>query len=475
MSEQSEKTVPDGIWEKAVALYRGTLVTEAERSQMERHFPQFLSKKIEGGEFLIGVADETQSEWFTPLYARPLEQAISALLPGGNLHVRFVVDKSAAKDIHKLVEAQKLKNMVKETSRPRQSSAFSSTVPLNESYTFESFVRGPSNSIAYATATAVAKKLGSTTYNPLFIYGGTGLGKTHLMQAIGNHVRSVDPSKSVCYITAEIFLNKYIEAVTNDSMRSFRDRYRNIDLLLIDDVQFIAGKRQFQEEFFNTFNALRDFDKQIVMTSDVSPKNLEGLEERLSSRFQQGVAIEIESPSYETRLAILTLKARLSHHIIKEEILQFIAENIRSHVRALEGALMLVVTFMDANPGLDITNDILSHLLRDLIDKEQELKRLSIDDIVKAVCTYYRVTEKEIRSSERPQPLATARQVAMFLARKLTGYSLQTIATNLDKKHCTVLYGTQTIQKRIDVEPELKHTLEEITAQLGRRPSELFE
>jgi chromosomal replication initiator protein len=295
------------------------------------------------------------------------------------------------------------------------------------------------------------------------------------MQAIGHHVMQRDPSKSVCYITSETFLNEYINALSNKDIEAFRKRYRNIDLLLLDDVQFIGGKQQFQEEFFNTYSNLMTCGKQVIMTCDVPPKRLSNLEERLITRFQQGIVIEIESPSYETRLAILKLKAKNCRYRIPEEIFTYIGENIKSSVRAMEGALNLIIRFMDANPGMEINHQIAHMLLKEHIEDEVIIKRLSIDDIVKAVCSTYDVTYSDILSNNRTQPLATARQVAMFLARKLTGNSLPSVANAFKRNHTTVLHGTQSVQKRIDVEYDLKKTIEQITEQLGRKPSELFD
>ena len=348
-----------------------------------------------------------------------------------------------------------------------------STMPMHENYTFENFVKGPSNSFAHAAATAVAKGPGRTSYNPLFIYGGTGLGKTHLMEAIGHYVLDRHPEMSVCYITSETFLNEYVNALQNDAMHAFRERYRKVDLLLLDDVQFIAGKQQIQEEFFNTFNSLLGLRKQVVMTSDVAPKDLKGCEERLTGRFQQGMVVEIESPSYETRLAILKSKALAGQHLIPDEILKFIAENIRSHVRAIEGALNRVVTFVDLNHDIPLTLEIAQHLLKDSIEEEKTIKDLTVDEIMRTVALAYGVKMEDILSKERTQTLVTPRQVAMFLSCKLTTRSLQEIGRSFGKTHATVYHGAQTIQKRIDVESELRKTVENITSQLGRNPSEL--
>jgi chromosomal replication initiator protein len=259
-------------------------------------------------------------------------------------------------------------------------------------------------------------------------------------------------------------------------MQAFRERYRKVDVLLLDDVQFIADKRQFQEEFFNTFSSLMTYRKQVVMTSDVAPKDLKGCEERLIGRFQQGMAVEIEAPSYETRLAILKFKVKMqsSGRIIPEEILKYIAENIRSHVRALEGAVSRVITFMALNTSIPMTLEIVQHLLKDSIEQEKTIKDLTVEEIMKVVADFYGVTLSDILSSQRTQTLVTPRQVAMYLSYKLTTRSLVEIGRSFGKTHATVYHGAQTIQKRIDVENELRKTVENITSQLGRNPSELM-
>ena len=279
MDEESKKRDED-LWKKIVVFCRGMMEREEDRSKMDRFFPQFVSHRFVDGEFLIGVSGETEVDWFTPLYAKLIEQALEATGQSG-VKVKFVVDFDAA-------PTPPPKMSYGGTSRPsasapvaakpvQRSNPFSSTLPLDPLYTFENFVRGPSNSFAYAIATAVAKSPESNNYNPLFIYGGTGLGKTHLMESIGNYINEHNAEKSVCYITSETFLNKYVEALANASVNEFRARYRNVDVLLIDDVQFIAGKEKIQEEFFNTFTQLMIYNKRVVLTSDVPPKDLSGL------------------------------------------------------------------------------------------------------------------------------------------------------------------------------------------------------
>lgn len=472
---QTEKTARVDLWVLTVALYKMSLTSSEDIGRWDRHAASFASHELEGDRFVIGVTDQYAADYYASLYSEPLRVALIQAGAQPDIKVEFsVTEKAKEIEREKREKEEVIKRAQPEDIQHVKRTSFASTVPLNPNYTFDNFVKGPSNSFAYAIASAIAKEPGGNTNNPFFVWGGAGLGKTHLMQAIGHYVMQRDPSKSVCYITSETFLNEYLNAISNNDGDSFRKRYRNIDLLLLDDVQFIGGKRQFQEEFFNTYNNLMTYGKQVVMTCDVPPKRLNNIEERLITRFQQGIVIEIESPSYETRLAILKSKAKNCRHRIPEEIFTFIGENIKSSVRAMEGALNLIGKFMDANPGMEINSQIARVLLKEHIEEEVTIRRLSIDEIVKAVCSTYSVTYAEILSNTRTQPLATARQVAMFLARKLTGNSLPTVASEFKRNHTTVLHGSQVIQKRIDVEPELKKTIELITEQLGRKPSELF-
>ncbi len=480
----------DMFWHLLLEKVRSYLGSEQEKSRIDRYLHGVTSHMLEDGRYVIGVPEQIQAELFAPLYTKPLEKALMELGAGDGIEVKFIVrdENSGHVELSPNILYGDRGDKKEEKAnaapadvdphphaKPPMVRGIPSTMPLHENYTFDNFVRGPSNSFAHAAAKAVAKGPGRTSYNPLFIYGGTGLGKTHLMEAIGHQVLKENPSASVCYITSETFLNEYVNAIANDSMPAFRERYRNVDVFLLDDVQFIAGKKQFQEEFFNTFSSLMLYHKQIVMTSDVAPKDIKDCEERLIGRFQQGMAVEIETPTYETRLAILKFKAHGTQHVIPDEILNYIAEHIRSHVRAIEGALLRVVTYMDINPGLPLTVEILSHLLKDSIEEEETIKDLTVNQIIKTVAEFYNVTVDEISSDRRTQTLVTPRQVAMFLSRKLTSLSFPEIAKVFDKTHATVHHGMQAIQKRMDVESELRRALEQITVKLGRKYTDITE
>ena len=477
----SETRNLSSVWNVLSKSYYSTLASPAEIKRWELHSPQFLTPSLVGNEFRIGVSEELKRDWFTQLYAKPLEETIGKIGLGEGIHVVFEVVKK--EEIKKKVEVPRIQPAPSVPDKPaakgaavRRARTLPSTLPLLENYTFENFVRGPSNSFAHAAATAVAKGLGRTDYNPLFIWGGTGLGKTHLMEAIGHYVMKNNPEASVCYITSEAFLNEYVNALASATQPAFRARYRKYDLLLIDDVQFIVGKKNFQEEFFNTISSLLIYNKQIVMTCDQAPKELQGgLEDRLISRFQQGMVVEIESPSYETRLAILKSKMQARHRLIDDEILMYIADNIRSHVRAIEGALSRVTTFIDVNPDTPLTVDVAKYLLKDMIEEEVTIKNITPEAIISAVAEHYGLSVKDLKAPGRQQALVQPRQVAMFLACKLTTDSLLSIGKAFERKHTTVFYGSQQIQTRLSVEQDLKNEIAQLVTKLGRQVSDVLE
>ena len=449
------------MWEKAKTIYLATLQSANEKSQVDRYLSMITSVTSKDGNFTICTANTYAADYLKDNYSDRLRKCLELVSNGLDIHLEFKCDVHSKPAI---VVPQSVRG---QGAKPVRISTFISTMALNDEYTFDEFVRGPSNSFALAAALAVVKNPGKSGYNPLFIHGGTGLGKTHLMQAIGNELRRLDPSLAICYLTAEEYLNEYVNYMKENNIPAFRNKYRNVDVLLIDDVQFFQKGKQIQEEFFNTFNALQQAKKQIVMTSDVAPKNLPAIEARLISRFEGGMLQEIESPSYETRLAILKKKAEGIDCNVPLSALEFIADNIKSHVRAMEGALGKVSVFLSSFPGTDFNNDILAHLLKDFIEKEQSLRKLSIEEIQTAVSKKYNVSMAQILSSERTQSIVTPRQLAMYIARKFTTKSLPEIAKLFDKTHATIIHGVRNIEKRLDVEDDLKITLEEILSEFG--------
>jgi chromosomal replication initiator protein len=337
---------------------------------------------------------------------------------------------------------------------------------LNPAHTFASFVVGANSQFAHAACEAVAKKSG-IGYNPLFIYGGPGLGKTHLMQAIGHELLSRQPGSRVIYLTCEKFTNEFIDAVRRGDIEKFRRRYRSSDVLLIDDVQFLAGKERSQEEFFHTFNTLLDGRNQVVLTCDRPACEIKSLEPRLISRFECGLTVEMQPPQIETRMAILKKKSHDWKVRVDESVLVFLAEKIRTNVRRLEGALMRVATYASL-AGESVTVEKVEHLLKDLI-REEASRQVSIDAIQKAVAEHYDVRLADMTSRRRPASIAFPRQIAMYLSRSLTKGSLMEIGEAFGgRDHGTVIHACKKVGEKIDDEPGLKESIARIESQLRR-------
>jgi chromosomal replication initiator protein len=337
---------------------------------------------------------------------------------------------------------------------------------LNPAHTFSSFVVGANSQFAHAACEAVATKSG-VGYNPLFIYGGPGLGKTHLMQAIGHELLRRQPGSRVVYLTCEKFTNEFIDAIRRGDIEKFRRRYRSSDVLLIDDVQFLAGKERSQEEFFHTFNTLLDGRNQVVLSSDRPACEIKSLEPRLISRFECGLTVEMQPPQMETRMAILKKKAMDWKVRVDESVLSFLAEKIRTNVRRLEGALMRVATYASL-AGESVTVEKVEHLLRDLI-REEASRQVSIDAIQKAVAEHFDVRLADMTSRRRPASIAFPRQVAMYLSRSLTKGSLMEIGEAFGgRDHGTVIHACKKVAGKVDEEPGLKESIARIESQLRR-------
>lgn len=340
------------------------------------------------------------------------------------------------------------------------------TAQLNPRFTFENFVVGGSNRFSFAACEAVSKKPGHV-YNPLFIWGGTGLGKTHIMQAIGNALARQRPDACIRYVSTEKFMNEMIQAIQRGTTFDFRRTYRSADLLLIDDIQFLAGKESTQEEFFHTFNTLYDAHKQIVITSDRPPRELRDLEERLVSRFNWGLVSDIQSPDFETRVAILRRKAEVERINIPDDVLLLLAERISKNVRELEGSLVRLSALASLT-GRIIDQGLCVEFLRDLLE-EQEERDVDMPRITKAVGKRFGVTVDAIKSKRRTNAIAKPRQVAMFICKRLTGASLSEIGGFFDRDHTTVLYACEKVETLRSSDGELQRALDELIQEL--RPS----
>ena len=335
---------------------------------------------------------------------------------------------------------------------------------LNRKYTFDTFVVGTGNRFAHAAALAVAEAPGKA-YNPLFLYGGVGLGKTHLMHAIGHFVLEHNPKAKVLYLTSEKFTNEFINAIMNNRGEAFRNKYRNIDVLLIDDIQFIAGKEQTQEEFFHTFNSLQEESKAIIISSDRQPKEIATLEERLRSRFEWGLTTDIQPPDLETRIAILFKKAKAENLDIPNEAMVYIANNINTNVRELEGALIRVVAFSSLM-NQDISVHLAAEALKDIIPSEST-RIISIEKIQRKVAEFYGLRTEDFKERKRTKAVAYPRQVAMYLSRELTDFSLPKIGEAFGgRDHTTVLHAHDKILKTTHQDPELNKIIKVLTEKI---------
>lgn len=337
---------------------------------------------------------------------------------------------------------------------------------LNKRFTFDNFIVGKSNEFCFAACMAVSKSPGRV-YNPLFIYGGVGLGKTHIMQAIGNAIRENRPDASIRYLSSERFMNEMIQSIKRGTTFDFKQRYRSADVLLIDDIQFLAGKESTQEEFFHTFNTLYDSHKQIVIISDRPPRELQDLEERLVSRFNWGLVTDMNAPDFETRAAILRRKADQEDLVITDDVIYLIATRITNNVRELEGSLIRLSAFASLT-GSAITTDLAEEFLKDLMDDQVE-QRVEIPDITKVVAHHFGLSVDALKSKRRTSAIAHARQVAMYLCRKLTGASLMEVGRRFGgRDHTTVLYACDKIDQAQSRDGDLRQVLEDLVRKIKR-------
>lgn len=401
----------------------------------------------------IGVSNTIYQIWIEENFMVPLKESILAVL--GHLPaIRFQVTEGRAR------EAMPPPEEPEDSHNGRHPGV----IGLNPGYDFESYVVGSSNELAHAAAQAVANAPGKT-YNPLFIHGGVGLGKTHLMHAIGNSVVRRGKTPKVCYVTSEQFTNEFIDAVQKSSLPRFRRKYRSLDVLLIDDVQFLGGKDRTQEEFFHTFNSLFDGRKQIVLTSDRPASEMRDLEERLVSRFEWGLSAELMPPDIETRIAILRKKLAVMKVAVGDDVLYFLAKRITNNVRRLEGALLRVAAFASLS-GKPPTVETVEPKLRDLLQEENR-RSVSIEAIQKRVAEVFDLRPSDMTSKKRPASIARPRQVAMYLARRLTKASLQEIGAAFGgRDHGTVLHACSAVADRIASDSTLKQKVDFLEREL---------
>lgn len=464
-----------GMWQSVLG--------ELEVSVTRAHFSTWLKPTYiisnEAGHVIVGVPNIFNKQWMENKYHGQVKAALSKLDPKiQTVEYKVVAKSGVASPLSNETALSSVRNpkRVEPTARhepaPRRGEQISfSTIPspqsnLNPRYTFDSFVVGSSNDFAHAACQAVAKSPG-TKYNPLFIYGGVGLGKTHLMQAVGNEILRKNPSKRIEYVTIEGFTNEFINSISKKKNESFVEKYRNVDVLIIDDMQFLAGKEKTQDEFFHTFNALHQANKQIIISSDKPPKQLVMLEDRLISRFEMGITVDIQSPDLETRSAIIQSKATSKGIVLPLEIVEYIARHAQSNIRELEGTLTKVLADLDYNGG-EPTLARMTHLLAADVASRPKLRPISPKTIIERVATYFDLQAADICGIKRDKEIVVPRQITMYLMREELALSFPKIAAAVGgRDHTTAMHSVSKIEKQVELDDNLRGDIAAIRERLG--------
>ena len=439
------------IWENA----QDAIKSQVGEASYETWFTGLRPTEKSSDTLKIEAPDEFFKNWLADRYSNIIQNIVNQLA-GANIIIEFAVSSSVIEDTHTMPVLQENRTVSANTHNR-------SIHETQQRFSFNNFVVGPGNRFAYAASLAVAESP-AKAYNPLFIYGSVGLGKTHLMQATTGYIQKYHPQLKHCYISSEQFTNELINAIRHKTTIQFRQKYRNIDVLLIDDIQFIAGKESTQEEFFHTFNTLHENRKQIIICSDRPPKEISNLEERLVSRFTWGLITDIQPPDFETRVAILRKKLELETTKVPDDVIYFIAEQIKTNIRELEGALIRVVAcslLEDRSISLDMAKNVLKDMVK------ESVKIISVEMIQKQVSEFFNINIVELKSSRRHKHLVLPRQVAMYLTRKLTKHSLPEIGNTFGgKDHTTVMHSCKKIEQVLTNDPELRRTVEQLTTSL---------
>ncbi|WP_062201399.1 chromosomal replication initiator protein DnaA [Massilibacterium senegalense] len=445
----------DDLWEKVLAEIR----EKVSKPSFETWFKQTSAHALLEDSIVVSAPNEFTKGWLESRYSEFISQIIEDLT-GAPLEIKFTAPPGDGEKEFDL-EAPKPMINVDGTESP------DAKTMLNPKYTFDTFVIGQGNRFAHAASLAVAEAP-AKAYNPLFIYGGVGLGKTHLMHAIGHYVIEHKPNAKVVYLASEKFTNEFINSIRDNKTVEFRNKYRNVDVLLIDDIQFLAGKEQTQEEFFHTFNALHEESKQIVISSDRPPKEIPTLEDRLRSRFEWGLITDITPPDLETRIAILRKKAKAEGLDIPNEVMLYIANQIDTNIRELEGALIRVVAYSSLNKK-DINASLAAEALKDIIPS-QKPRVVTVHDIQRVVGEQYQVKLEDFQAKKRTKSVAFPRQIAMYLSRELTDLSLPKIGDEFGgRDHTTVIHAHEKITNLMKEDPTFQEEIENLIQQIKNR------
>ncbi len=433
----------ESLWSRLLAVVEGQVPASA----MESWLRPCRLLTVEGDRLRVAAPNRSTRDWIGQHHVDIIEAAARSLL-GGNPRVSVETEAEPGRP----------------ATRPRGCGPGAGLSDLTPRYTFESFVVGRSNQFAQAACQAVAE-LPGTAYNPLFLYGGVGLGKTHLLHAVGHEMTRLHPSRRLLYISSERFTNELINAIRYDRTGEFRARYRNIDLLLIDDIQFIAGKERTQEEFFHTFNDLYETHKQIVVSSDATPKEIPELEDRLRSRFEWGLIADIQPPDFETRVAILKKRAEIDRIRLPEDVAYLMASRIKTNIREIEGSLTRIGAFSSVT-GRQMTVELAEEVLADLWGGEE--KMVTIEHIQRRVSEFFGLKLGDMRTRTRTKTVAFPRQIAMYFARQLTHASLTEVGRAFDKDHTTVLHAVTKVTALMREDPSFKKTVDTLAESVAR-------
>ena len=446
------------IWASAQAILRGMLNQDI----YNLWFASLRATALDGDIITIEVPNDFSEVWLKDNYLGLLRDALGQA-SGQPLEIKFHAANTAA-PIRPFADTSKTERAAPVETVERGAPA--KDLPFNPKNTFDTFVVGNNNTFAHAASMAVAQSPGKS-YNPLFLYGGVGLGKTHLLHAIGHYVSTHKKGAKVTYVSTEKFTNEFIDAIQNNQLVKFRRKYRQTDVFLIDDIQFLSGKERIQEEFFHTFNTLHESRKQIVLTCDRPASEIQGLEQRLVSRFEWGLVTDLQPPDVETRLAILRKKEKIMGVELPEEVLNFLAQRIRTNIRRLEGALVRVSSFA-ALTGKRVTIEVAEGLLREVLHEEGRFT-INIDVIQKKVAEHFDIRLADMTSKRRPENIAFPRQIAMYLARQMTESSLNTIGEAFGgRDHGTVLHACRLVKDRMQVDSQVRQAVQYLEKLLMR-------
>jgi chromosomal replication initiator protein len=453
------------VWENCLQFIQQKLDLQAYKTWFE----PIIAKSLSGNKLTIEVPSKFFYEYLEENFVMVIREAMNISLGEDSqlLYALRVEDGTFGmrSPQNNLLDSPEIA-VNREMSEERFQELYVET-PLNQNYTFDNFIEGACNRLARSAGYAVAQKPGTTSFNPLMLYGGVGLGKTHLMQAIGNYVKNQDTQKKVVYVSVDKFTSQFVNYMKNNDLGTFRSFYEHIDVLLIDDVQFLAGKEATQDIFFHIFNHLQQGGKQIVMTSDCPPIELKGLTDRLLSRFKWGLNADLQQPDVETRMAIIQKKLQDKQTNFPEEVVEYLTNAIDSNVRELEGAINSLLHYSQNN--VKVTLQLAKQIVQNLVQGNDDDKEVSIDDVIKTVSEYFGVTAEDLRDKTRKKEIVIARQIAMYFAKEFTGYSLKSIGYQFGgRDHSTVIHAIQSVSDYIAEGKDIKRFIEEIDKNLRK-------